>query len=160
MIREMPAGLLVGREGELQAIAGLLVGVRESGATLIVRGDAGIGKSALMAAARSTATSNGMLVLSTAGVQSETDLPFAGLHQLLRPILDQLRGLPPVQRDAVRAAFGMAPAADAAPFLIGLAALGLLSDAAEGKPPGVAARGCTLARPADCRRARLRRSAG
>ncbi|HEX2309338.1 MAG TPA: ATP-binding protein, partial [Vicinamibacterales bacterium] len=134
MIREMPAGPLVGREGELQAIAGLLVGARESGATLIVRGDAGIGKSALLAAARSTATSNGMLVLSTAGVQSETDLPFAGLHQLLRPILDRLRGLPPVQRDAVRAAFGMAPAADAEPFLIGLAALGLLSDAAEGKP--------------------------
>ena len=50
----------------------------------------------------STATNNGMLVLGTAGVQSETDLPFAGLHQLLRPILDRLRGLPPVQRDAVR----------------------------------------------------------
>ncbi len=121
----------------MQAIAGLLVGVRESGAALIVRGDAGIGKSALLAAARSTATNNGMLVLSTAGVQSEADLPFAGLHQLLRPILDRLRGLPPVQRDAVRAAFGMAPAAGAEPFLIGLAALGLLSDAAEGKPLAV-----------------------
>jgi hypothetical protein len=134
MIREIPAGPLVGREGELQAIAGLLVGVRESGAALIVRGDAGIGKSALLAAARSTATNNDMLVLSTAGVQSETDLPFAGLHQLLRPILDRLRGLPPVQRDAARAAFGMAPAGGAEPFLIGLAALGLLSDAAEDKP--------------------------
>jgi hypothetical protein len=114
-----------------------LVGVREGGAALIVRGDAGIGKSALLAAARSTATNNGMLVLSTTGVQSEADLPFAGLHQLLRPILDRLRGLPPVQRDAVRAAFGMAPAAGAEPFLIGLAALGLLSDAAEAKPLAV-----------------------
>jgi DNA-binding CsgD family transcriptional regulator len=137
MIGEMPGGSLVGREGELQAIAGLLAGVRESGAALIVRGEAGIGKSALLAAARRTATNNGMLVLSTAGVQSEADLPFAGLHQLLRPILDRLRGLPPVQRDAVRAAFGMAPAAGAEPFLIGLAALGLLSDAAEGRPLAV-----------------------
>ena len=65
MIREMPAGLLVGRERELLVIGGLLFGVRESGATLIVRGDAGIGKSALLAAARRTATNNGMLVLST-----------------------------------------------------------------------------------------------
>jgi DNA-binding CsgD family transcriptional regulator len=137
MIGEMPGGSLVGREGEVQAIAGLLVGVRESGAALIVRGDAGIGKSALLAAATSVATNNGMLVLNTAGVQSEADLPFAGLHQLLRPILDRLRGLPPVQRDAMRAAFGMAPAAGAEPFLIGLAALGLLSDAAEGQPLAV-----------------------
>jgi DNA-binding CsgD family transcriptional regulator len=134
VIREIQVGPLVGREGELQAIAGLLDGVRERGAALIVRGDAGIGKSALLAAARSTATNNGMLVLSTVGVQSETDLPFAGLHQLLRPILDRLGGLPPVQRDAVRAAFGMAPVAGAEPFLIGLAALGLLSDAAGGRP--------------------------
>src|SRR6185295_18808974 len=110
--------ILVGRERELQAIAGLLGGASESGGALIVRGDAGIGKSALLAAARHTATNNGMLVLSTVGVQSETDLPFAGLQQLLRPLLDRLGGLPAVQRDALHAAFGMTPAAGAEPFLI------------------------------------------
>jgi DNA-binding CsgD family transcriptional regulator/tetratricopeptide (TPR) repeat protein len=75
-----------------------------------------------------------MLVLSTAGVQSETNLPFAGLHQLLRPILAHVDQLAPLQRNAVMAAFGMTDAAAPDPFLIAMAALELLSDAAARSP--------------------------
>ncbi len=130
----MTGAPLLGRHQEGEVIARLLQGVHERGGALVVRGEAGIGKSALLAAASEIATNRGMLVLSTAGVQSEANIPFAGLHQLLRPILGRVDNLPPLQRDAMKAAFGMAGAAAAEPFLIALAALELLSEAA-GRAP-------------------------
>jgi DNA-binding CsgD family transcriptional regulator/tetratricopeptide (TPR) repeat protein len=114
--------------------AGLVEGVDEHGGALVVRGEAGIGKSALLGAASRMATARGMQVMSTAGVQSETNLPFAGLHQLLRPVPAQIDDLPALQRDAMRAAFGVADAAVPDPFLIALAALELLSEAAARAP--------------------------
>jgi DNA-binding CsgD family transcriptional regulator len=121
---------LLGRTSELQLLGNLIDGANdEQGAALVVRGEAGIGKSALVAAASRQARARGLLILSTTGVQSETHVPFAGLHQLLRPILGSVTELPGPQRDALLAAFGMisAPAPDL--FLIGLAALELLAAA-------------------------------
>jgi DNA-binding CsgD family transcriptional regulator/tetratricopeptide (TPR) repeat protein len=112
----------------------LVARIPERGGALVVRGDPGIGKTALLAAASAAASSEGVSVLRTAGAQSETGLAFAGLHQLLRPVLARLDRLPGPQRDALSATFGVidVPAPD--PFLIALAALNLLTDAAERLP--------------------------
>src|SRR5438132_4383763 len=83
---EKPARLLYGREPELAVLGGLVEGVRSRGGVLVVRGEPGIGKSALLAAAAAQATDHGTQLLSTVGVQSEAHLPFGGLHQLLQPI--------------------------------------------------------------------------
>jgi DNA-binding CsgD family transcriptional regulator len=112
----------------------LVARIPERGAALVLRGDPGIGKTALLAVASAAASSKGFSVLRTAGAQSETGFAFAGLHQLLRPVLTRLDRLPGPQRDALSAAFGTidVPAPD--PFLIALAALNLLADAAEQVP--------------------------
>ncbi len=125
---------LFGREAELAILDQLVARVPERGGALVVRGDPGIGKTALLAVASAAAGANGVSVLRTAGTQSETGLAFAGLHQLLRPVLTWLDGLPGPQRDALSAAFGAldVPAPD--PFLIALAALNLLASAAERVP--------------------------
>ena len=126
---------LYGREDELQVVAGLVGGLAEGvGGALVVRGEAGIGKSALLAAAAGLAADSGARVLSATGIQAEARLPFAGLHQLLRPVLPLAERLPPRQRAGLLSAFGMADAEPAGPFLIGLAALELISDAAAGSP--------------------------
>jgi hypothetical protein len=126
---------LYGREHELQVVADLVGGLAErAGGVLVVRGEAGIGKSALLAAAARLAADSGARVLSATGIQAEARLPFAGLHQLLRPILPLAERLPPPQRAGLLSAFGMADAEPAGPFLIGLAALELISEAASGTP--------------------------
>jgi DNA-binding CsgD family transcriptional regulator len=134
MMRNGQVVCLIGRAREKDVITCLLDGVSERGASLVVRGEAGVGKSALLAAACGMAIDRGMQVLSTAGVQSETDLPFAGLQQLLRPILSRVDELPPLQRDAMRAAFGISDVATPDLFLIALAALDLLSESARRAP--------------------------
>ena len=96
--------------------------------------EAGIGKSALLNDARLVAADRVVTVVTAYGVRSETDLPFAGLHQIMRAWLTQLDGLPPLQRDAIRAAFGMSEATVPEPFMIALAALAMLGDAAARAP--------------------------
>jgi DNA-binding CsgD family transcriptional regulator len=125
---------LLGREHESELLDDLVDGVGEHGAALVVRGEAGIGKSALLAVASARARAEGMLVLTATGVQTESQLPFAGLHQLLRPLLDHADELPAPQREALYAAFGVRD--DPAPnrFLIALATLELLSGEAERAP--------------------------
>ncbi|HEY2437428.1 MAG TPA: AAA family ATPase, partial [Solirubrobacteraceae bacterium] len=130
----MAAVSLVGRSREADVIVGLLDDLPERGGTLVVRGEAGIGKSALLEQARTVATDRRLLVMSVAGVQSEASLPFAGLHRLLRPVLGYADDLPPFQRDALMAAFGMLDAAAPDPFLIAMAALELLSAATARAP--------------------------
>jgi DNA-binding CsgD family transcriptional regulator/tetratricopeptide (TPR) repeat protein len=130
----MTAVPLVGRDRERDTISRLLEGVHDRGGALVVAGEAGAGKSALLAAAAGMAADRGMLVLSTAGVQSETNLPFAALHQLLRPVLAQVSNLPAMQREAMQAAFAMTDAAVPDLFLIALATLELLSEVAGGSP--------------------------
>jgi DNA-binding CsgD family transcriptional regulator/tetratricopeptide (TPR) repeat protein len=125
---------LFGREAETAMLDQLVARIPERGAALVLRGDPGIGKTALLAVASAAASSKGISVLRTAGAQTEIGLAFAGLHQLLRPVLTRLDRLPGPQRDALSAAFGAidVPAPD--PFMIALAALNLLADAAEQVP--------------------------
>jgi len=127
-------GRLIGRDREMRALADLLAGIQERGAAVIVRGEAGIGKSSLVAAASDRARERGVQVLTAAAVQCETHLPFAGLHQLLLPILADADHLPPPQRRALDAAFGVVDERAPEPFVIALATLHLLSDAAARAP--------------------------
>ena len=122
---------IFGRERELARLYELVDGVHERGEVLLVGGEAGIGKSTLLAAATRHAETRGMQVLRTSGVHSEAALPFAGLHRLVLPVLDTIEHLPSPQRTALMSALGMAEAPTPDRFLIALAVLELLSDAAE-----------------------------
>jgi tetratricopeptide (TPR) repeat protein len=125
--------MLIGREDEREVIERLLAGVREghSGALLIL-GEPGIGKSTLLGIARTAAA--GMTLLTGAGVESETEVPFAALHELLAPILHHLGAIPPVQQEALRAAVGLEASRPADRLLIGAAVLSLLAEAAGDAP--------------------------
>jgi DNA-binding CsgD family transcriptional regulator len=125
---------LLGREEELARISELIDGIGRRGGALVVRGEAGIGKSALLAAARERARQQGATVVSTTGALSEATLAFAGLHQLLLPLLDGLDLLPDPQRGALEAAFGIAEGDAPDRFLIGLATLGLVAERAAATP--------------------------
>ena len=124
---------LTGRRAECDVLGRLMAAVRtgESRA-LVVHGEPGVGKTALLEYLAGQAS--GCRVVRALGVQSEMELAFAVLHQLCAPMLDRLERLPAPQRDALRTAFGLSagPAPDR--FLIGLAALGLLSDLAGERP--------------------------
>lgn len=123
---------LYGREREfgiLDHLAGRLE--KDAGGALVVRGEAGIGKSALLAAIAAQARDRGTRVLSAVGVQSEAQISFAGLHQLLWPVLHLAEGLPARQRAALHAAFGMSEEVTPELFVTGLATLELIGDAAE-----------------------------
>src|SRR5262245_6591006 len=125
--------LLFGREVEQQRLRALLEGARarQSG-TLVLMGEPGAGKSALIDDVRVAASD--MTVLEARGVESEAALPFASLHQLLRPTFDLLERLPPPQAAALRGAFALGD--DDAPDLyrVPLAVLTLLAEAAEERP--------------------------
>ena len=128
----MPA--LLDREGERAALDGLLGDVRSGrGRALVVRGEAGVGKSALLEYVAAAAT--GMRVARAAGVESEMELAFAGLHQLCAPLTGRLEGLPVPQRDALGVAFGLRAGAAPDRFLVGLAVLTLLAEVAEEERP-------------------------
>jgi len=99
---------------------------------LVLRGEPGVGKTALLGYLRERAA--GCQVAHIAGVQSEMELAFAGVHQLCAPLLDHLEVLPKPQRNALRTAFGISPGPPPDKFLIGLAVLGLLSEAAGQQP--------------------------
>jgi DNA-binding CsgD family transcriptional regulator len=127
------AAALRGRRAERVVLDGLLDGARERrSGVLVVRGEAGIGKTALLEYA--IASASDMRVLRAVGVESEMELAYASLHQLLVPMLDGLERLLRPQRDALAVAFGLrdGPAPDR--FQVGLAALSLLSEAADERP--------------------------
>ena len=125
--------VLIGREAETAIIDRLLVdAVSGRSGVLVLTGEAGVGKSALLAYARARAT--GMTVLQTVGVQSEAEIQFAALYHLLRSALDRMSSLPPPQSAALGAALGMVPDRAANRFLIGTAVLSLLSEAAGVRP--------------------------
>ena len=125
---------LVGRDRERGVLSGLVSRLPLRGAALVLRGEPGIGKSALLEETTRAAAGQGTLVLRTCGVPSEAGLPFAALHQLLRPVLSSAAALPPRQRAALGAAFGTADGDAPDPFLIALATLHLLSEAAAQAP--------------------------
>jgi ATP/maltotriose-dependent transcriptional regulator MalT len=125
--------LLYGRDAERSIIGELLEGARESrSGVLVIRGEAGVGKSALLQDAREQVPE--MQILGCVGVESESALPFAALHQLLRPVLGQLKKVPRPQADALRGALGLTAARGDDRFLISLAVLSLLAEAAEPRP--------------------------
>lgn len=124
---------LIGRRAECEVIDQLVevVCAGESRA-LVIHGEAGVGKSALLDYLAERASD--CRVLRAAGVQSEMELAFAALHQLCGPMLDRLERLPEPQRDALRTAFGVIAGPPPDRFLIGLAVLGLLSEIADERP--------------------------
>ena len=124
---------LQGRHGELERIDHVLDACRASqSAVLVIRGPAGIGKSALLEEARHGAAD--MQVLSCRGTESETCLPFAALHQLLRPVLGDADAIPEIQRRALRCALGLEAHARPEPFQVSVAVLSLLAEAAARRP--------------------------
>src|SRR5580700_2772156 len=132
--RPIMAPELIGRDPEIAAVESLLARIGDGGGSLLVLGDPGIGKSALAAVAGRRAADRGMRVLACAGVPGEAHLSFAGLHQLLRPVLAEASGLPSGQRDALLTALGVSDEVAPTMPLVGLAALELLA-AAAGRAP-------------------------
>jgi DNA-binding CsgD family transcriptional regulator len=126
---EQKGGGLLGRRTEREAINQLLAEAPAGrSGVLVVRGQAGIGKSALLQHARDTAASLGIRVESAVGVESETQFAFAGLHQLCAPLLDRTETLPGPQKAALGVALGCQAGAAPDRFLVGLAVLNLLAE--------------------------------
>ncbi|MGK5680980.1 AAA family ATPase [Actinoplanes sp. URMC 104] len=124
--------MLYGRRAACAAVEELMAGAGAGrGGSLVVLGEAGSGKSALLDHA---AAGHGGRVLRAGGVQSEAELPFAALHQLLRPLLGALPGLVPTQREALRGALELGSAAVGDRFLVSVAVLNLVSEAADERP--------------------------
>ena len=128
------AAPLLGRVEERSLLTSLLDDVATRGQALVLSGEPGIGKSRLLSVCERMAGGRGMAVLSTTGVQSEAHLPFAGLHQLLRPVRDRASELRDVQRAALDAAFGLTDEAAREHFRIAMAVLDLFSDVATAAP--------------------------
>jgi DNA-binding CsgD family transcriptional regulator len=124
---------LTDRRAECGVLDGLVEAVRAGESrVLVVHGEAGVGKTALLEYLADRASR--CRVLRVAGVQSEMELAFAGLHQLCAPLLERLRVLPDPQQGALRTAFGISAGPVPDRFLVGLATLGLLAEAAEERP--------------------------
>ena len=128
-----PPPRLFGRTGELEILGRLIANVRRGrSAVLVVRGEPGIGKTELLR--QLIAEASGFGVARVAGVESEMELPFAGLHQLCAPMLGRLGSLAEPQRRALSVAFGLASGDSPDRFLVALAALSLMAEASEERP--------------------------
>jgi DNA-binding CsgD family transcriptional regulator len=129
----LPGEQLLGRQREREALDRLLEAARGGhGGVLVVHGDPGVGKTALLEYAGEAGRE--FQLVQTVGVEGEMELPFAALQQLCSPILDRRERLPDPQRDALTVAFGLSAGEPPNPFLVGLAVLGLLSETAEERP--------------------------
>ncbi|WP_410657118.1 ATP-binding protein [Amycolatopsis sp. lyj-112] len=124
---------LFGREAELKDLGELVDGPSEC-AGVLIRGEAGVGKTALVAEAVAAATVAGLRVLRTTGVEAERNFAYAGLHQLLYPVRAGADALPAPQRSALWTALGLAEPAEPNAYLVGLAALTVLAEEAAAKP--------------------------
>jgi tetratricopeptide (TPR) repeat protein len=125
---------LLGREAELATLRRAISTARNDGTVLLMVGDPGIGKSALLASVRHAGLDGGFNVLTAVGAEAETHLPFGALHQILTPLIDRSDALPRRQREALWTALGQfdGPAPDL--FLIAEAALNLLTNASQERP--------------------------
>src|SRR3984957_14951360 len=129
-----PGGLMLrGRRDECAVLDRLLDGARvgRSGA-LVLEGEAGVGKTALLEYAIGSASD--LRVLRAVGVESEMEIAYAALHQLCAPVLDRLERLPVPQRDALLTTFGLRAGPGPGRFLVGLAGLGLFSGGGDERP--------------------------
>jgi class 3 adenylate cyclase/DNA-binding CsgD family transcriptional regulator len=133
-LRAQPAGrALVGRAAERARIDELLAAaLAERSGVLVIRGEVGVGKTALLRYAIDRA--RGMTVLKARGVESESELPFAALNDLLRPVVHRLDAIPTPQREALEGALALGPPVQPGPFSICAATLSLLAAAAEDGP--------------------------
>src|SRR6202166_448158 len=133
MVVRARAEQLIGRTRERAVLERLLDTARDGhGAVLVVYGDPGVGKTALLEHALEAGRD--FRVVRTAGVEGEMELDYAALQRLCSPILEFIERLPDPQRDALGVAFGLSAGQAPSPFLVGLAALGLLSEAAKQEP--------------------------
>jgi RNA polymerase sigma factor (sigma-70 family) len=130
---EPPALQLLGRQRAQAVLERLLQTAREGhGGVLVLHGDPGVGKTALLEYALETAKD--FRIIRTSGVEGETELDYAALQQFCSPLLALTERLADPQREALGVAFGLSPGRPPSPFLVGLAVLGLLSEAAEHLP--------------------------
>jgi RNA polymerase sigma factor (sigma-70 family) len=128
-----PGDHLLGRHREREVLDRLLQAARNgSGGVLVLHGEPGVGKTALLEYA--VEASPAFRVARTIGVEGEMELPFAALQNLCSPFLELMQRLPQPQRDALAVAFGLSAGPSPNPFLVGLAVLGLLSETAEEQP--------------------------
>jgi DNA-binding CsgD family transcriptional regulator len=133
MVASARAEGLLGRQRELAVLERLLASARAGhGAVLVVHGDPGVGKTALLEDAAKA--DDDFRVVRTAGVEGEEELDYAALQQFCSPLLELSRHLPDPQREALEVVFGRSAGHAPSPFLVGLAVLSLLSDAAEEQP--------------------------
>src|SRR5829696_5229032 len=129
----LPSSGLLDRVSERDVLERLVAGVRAGQSrVLVLRGEAGVGKTALLG--HLSAAAEGCRIARAAGVESEMELAFAGLHALCAHMLGRLEHLPGPQRDALSTAFGLSAGPPPDRFLVGLAVLSLLADAAEEQP--------------------------
>ena len=125
--------VLLGRRGECEVLDRLVASARAGESqVLVVRGEAGVGKTALLEYLVERAS--GCRITRAVGVESEMELAFSGLHQLCAPLLDRMRHLPGPQRDAIETAFGVSAGEPPDRFLVSLAVLSLLAQVAEEGP--------------------------
>src|SRR4051812_11039653 len=129
-----PGGGLRGRARECALLDDLVSAIRRGESrSLVLRGEAGIGKTALLEYLIASAPD--ATVVRAVGVQSDMELAFASLHQLCGPLLDRLEDLPAPQQRAMEIVFGLTAGEASDRFLVGLAGLGLFSGGAEQRPP-------------------------
>jgi DNA-binding CsgD family transcriptional regulator len=123
----------LGRDAEVERLEGILATVRAGGsAALVLRGEPGVGKSALLE--RLVASASEFQIVRALGVEGEIDLPYGGLQQLCRSMADAISALPQPQADALRVAFGLSSGEAPDRYIVGLATLSLMSEVAEAKP--------------------------
>jgi DNA-binding CsgD family transcriptional regulator len=128
-----PRGRLLGRRGECEALDQLLARLRTGRSpVLVLRGEAGVGKTALLEYVTDAAT--GCRIVRAAGAEAEMELAYAGLQQLCAPLLEHLAALPEPQRDALSTAFGLSAGDPPDRFFVGLAVLSLCAEAARDRP--------------------------
>jgi DNA-binding CsgD family transcriptional regulator len=125
---------LIEREQESAVLDALVDHLRDGGGALVVRGEAGIGKSALLQRVRRRAEAQGTRPLVTVGVESEAELAFAGLHQLLRPVIGALAQQPESQRQELEAALGLGVDLEPDPYRVAVAAFQLICEVADSVP--------------------------
>ena len=124
---------LLGRDSECALLDGLVAAIRQAESrALVLRGEAGIGKTALLQYLIESASD--LMVVRAAGVESEMELAYAGLHQLCAPVLDRVSRLASPQREALEVVFGLSAGAPPDRFLVALAVLSLLSEVSEERP--------------------------
>jgi DNA-binding CsgD family transcriptional regulator len=127
-------GSIVGRERELELLDAFLASAATNGGALLLTGEPGVGKTGLLDITADVAAAAGSRVLRAAGIEFEAGMSYAGLNQVLLPLLEGLSDLPPLQRDALNVALGFGESGAPTPLVVSNAALALLRSAGDARP--------------------------